>query len=273
MQYKSNFFAWAVRDLINFHWVDFETLYYQELLSLFDMGDKRGLSKLLNDDLEYIKLKFIEYLSFENEMVRETPSSLIQDYHDLMLNGIERVNNSLIHGESKRPARVRLLNFNYTTLISHYLKHFPRGDIGAFQLHGHLQNKSSVIMGYGNHKDDHYAKLESLNEDEMIKNLKILMYGQNSTYRELSSFVDNNVDGFEVFIFGHSLGISDKSILSQILEHEKLRRVKIFYHDKGGEDDFSYKYRQLSRHVYDKDRLIKLTEPKDISKAMPQIKK
>jgi hypothetical protein len=47
-------------------------------------------------------------------------------------------------------------------------------------------------------------------------------------FYELTRFIESN--NFQTYIYGHSCGISDRTMLNQIFEHENCKSIKIFYH-------------------------------------------
>jgi hypothetical protein len=54
---------------------------------------------------------------------------------------------------------------------------------------------------------------------------------------------------YEVFIMGHSCGLSDRILLNSIFENPNCQSIKIFYHQKNkNENDFFEKTQEISRH-------------------------
>ena len=37
---------------------------------------------------------------------------------------------------------------------------------------------------------------------------------------------------YQIFIFGHSCGISDRTLLIMLFEHDNCASIKVFYHEK-----------------------------------------
>ena len=80
-------------------------------------------------------------------------------------------------------------------------------------------------------------------------------------------------NGFEVYIMGHSLGLSDRTMLNRIFEDDNCKEIKIFYHQKNEkDDDFTEKTYEISRHFRNKSKMRKVIKDKTKSIAMPQIK-
>jgi len=69
-------------------------------------------------------------------------------------------------------------------------------------------------------------------------------------------------------IFGHSCGISDRTLLSKIFEHKNCKSIKIFYYNGSEEsDNFNEVYMNLSRHFKEKERMREIVVSKDLSFA------
>ena len=54
---------------------------------------------------------------------------------------------------------------------------------------------------------------------------------------------------------GHSCGLSDRVLLSSIFNHPNLEDVKIYYHDRGENNDYFQLCQNISRHFHDKDAM------------------
>ncbi|MDP3354056.1 MAG: hypothetical protein Q8S44_09990, partial [Flavobacteriaceae bacterium] len=92
-------------------------------------------------------------------------------------------------------------------------------------------------------------------------------------YRKLLSFLNSNY--YQVCIYGHSCGLSDRVMLNEIFEHENCKSIKIYfyeYEDGSNGNDFSNKNMDISRH-FNSNKLMrqKIVEfnPKN---KIPQIK-
>jgi len=84
-------------------------------------------------------------------------------------------------------------------------------------IHGTLDNEASIIFGYGDELDEDYKKIERLNDNEYLKNVKSIRYLDISNYKKLLRFI--NSDMYQIFIFGHSFGISGRTLLNTLFEH------------------------------------------------------
>jgi purine-nucleoside phosphorylase len=56
-----------------------------------------------------------------------------------------------------------------------------------------------------------------------------MKYFETSNYKNMLNFIKNSKE-YEIFIMGHSCGISDRTLLKMLFEHEKCSAIKVFYH-------------------------------------------
>ncbi|MBP1163813.1 hypothetical protein JOE44_000697 [Chryseobacterium sp. PvR013] len=158
-----------------------------------------------------------------------------------------------------RPDEVLFLNFNYTSTEIHY--HTPPIDkefdndisIDVIHIHGILKNKTDnkIICGFGDEIDKDYLEIEDLDDNEYLQNIKSMKYLESDSYKRLLDFINSN--NYQVFIFGHSCGISDRTLLNTLFEHKNCSSVKPYYRKKDdGTDNYSEMIRNISRNFTDK---------------------
>lgn len=169
---------------------------------------------------------------------------------------------------------VLLLNFNYTFTEKLYDSPFdfrefnfnPKKDdlANSIHIHGSLNENGSnpVIFGYGDELDDDYQRIEKLNKNEFLENIKSIKYLETANYKKLLEFIES--DEYQVFIFGHSCGTSDRTLLNTLFEHDNCASIKPFYHKKeDGSDNYSDIVRNISRNFNSKvkfrDRVVNKT--------------
>ncbi len=173
----------------------------------------------------------------------------------------------------KKPNEILFLNFNYT----HTEKSYARLDsqtkfqhdlesvsTSSIHIHGSLNNndKNPIIFGYGDELDDDYKRIEKLNDNNYLENIKSVKYLETDNYRKLLEYIES--DEYQVFIFGHSCGTSDRTLLDTLFEHDNCASIKPFYHKKNdGSDNYSDIVRNISRNFNDKvkmrDRVVNKT--------------
>ena len=228
-----------IRNIHNSNWVDIEYEYYRALLGIysqtkqFGLEKAIGLAKQLNDCFEIIKTKLIEYLK------TITISSRL--YNDQIADRFKEE----IKGVTNE--KILFLIFNYTDTLKLYTD--VTGSQCEFNfIHGQLAiEKNPIIFGYGDEWDENYQKIENLNRNEFLKNMKSFSYSKTVNYQNLNSFIGSNT--YSVSIMGHSCGLSDRVLLSNIFCNDNCNQIKIYYYQKNvKENDFVEKVQEISRH-------------------------
>jgi hypothetical protein len=137
-------------------------------------------------------------------------------------------------------------------------------------IHGQLNSTSNpIIFGFGDEYNKHYLEFESLNENRLFAHIKSFDYFKTANYHNLIRFTES--EDFQVYIFGHSLGLSDRTMLKTIFEHENCKSIKVFYHQVDEQsNDYTEKTYAISNHISDKSSLRKKVVPFIYSKSMPQ---
>jgi Bacteriophage abortive infection AbiH len=250
------------------NWVDIENLFYKKLLLLkkldVELEFKNAQIDLLNKGMDYLKKKLEEYLT------TITPPNLNQQVLDIIN---PRANALSINSQD----RVLITNFNYTRTINNYLNVFnndpyyytPTTNIF---IHGEIGNTSNpLIFGFGDEMDDEYKVLEKTNHNPYLDNMKSFGYFKTNNYQEIASFI-NSDDSFEVFVMGHSCGLSDRVMLNMIFEHYNCKSIKIFYYDDGRNNNYKTLTQEISRHFNKKNDMRLKIVPFEDSIPLPQLK-
>lgn len=158
-----------------------------------------------------------------------------------------------------RPNDIMFLNFNYTNLEEPYIdKKKPVDDKFIpldIHIHGELNNPSNpIIFGYGDELEDNYKKLENLQDNNYLENIKSIKYLETDNYKRILDFI--NSDKYQIIILGHSCGNSDRTLLNTLFEHENCVSIKPYYYQyQEGEvikDNYSEIVRNISRSFTDK---------------------
>lgn len=168
------------------------------------------------------------------------------------------------------PTESLILNFNYTDSAKTYINEFNKVNgeyvdynISENHIHGQLNNlKNPPIFGFGDDVDKKYLEFEDLNDNRYLENFKSIAYLQTDNYKKLLEFIDS--DSYQVFIFGHSCGLSDRTMLNTIFEHDNCQSVKPFYHKRTDDsDNYTEIVQNISRNFNDKkkfrDRVVNKT--------------
>jgi hypothetical protein len=116
-------------------------------------------------------------------------------------------------------------------------------------IHGRVADiqRNPIIFGYGDETDPVYQSIEDSGENIYLEHIKSFNYFQTGNYHNLLSYIDSAP--YNVYIVGHSCGLSDRVLLNQMFEHENCKKIEIFYHKRKDEtDNFKEITQEISRH-------------------------
>jgi len=263
-----------VYDKINeLNWVDLEIEFFNVLTATnsgYKNSNQKEAIENVNSQLDFLKKKLIEYLDKqENQFSNGFNRVPLIDCFCEEIKKDEIVTIAL--KEDKVPDNLYFLNFNYTKTFEDYLKICNKKIPTDYNyIHGSLSGiKGKPIFGFGDEFDKKYIEFEDEKNTALFKHIKSFEYLQTKNFYLLTRFIESN--DFQVHIYGHSCGISDRTMLNQIFEHDNCKSIKIFYHkiDKDN-NDFTDKSYEISRHFKNKIMLRKKLVPFELSKEMPQ---
>lgn len=250
---KSELFKRIFTPVENISWVNIENIFYDLLKE--SIGGKIDIDSL-NSDLKYISEKLEEYLTLtleESNLDYSKLSAIFQNRFFTKFKKEELINPDLIEDDI-HPTNIYFLNFNYTDTLLKILKNFigsKASNYDVIQIHGSLNNKlNPMIFGFGDEHDISYKEIEDKNDNRYFENIKSFKYLNTTNYHDLMRFIES--DNYEIFIYGHSCGLSDRTMLKQIFENENCKQIKIFYYKDGLYDDYENKTMEISRHFTDK---------------------
>lgn len=226
-------------------WVDIEYEYYLALIEC--LNDNEDVNKL-NNEFSQIKNALELYLTEQNKC---------------KINISNNIKKIFFSNTDADKDVVFFLNFNYTKTLNHYT--YATKNTKTINVHGELNNVNNpIIFGYGDELDENYKNIEKINDKSFLENIKSSNYSITNNYKELLAFI--NAEEYEVFIIGHSCGLSDRTLLNTIFENKYCKSVKIFYHQKDAfNDNFIDTYINLSRNFNDKKLLREIVVSKENS--------
>jgi hypothetical protein len=280
VKYKSTILERSVKNTRFGKWVDLENEYFDQLKALTSTAKQKGDYSsilMLNDQLTFIKLKLHEYLStIELDLERFEPSKEIFDLFHEEIDSDDIV----LDSSTTDIGKTLFLNFNYTNTVEKYRGHRSHrvavsdkrlkvpDDINY--IHGSLNTPGNpIIFGYGDEYDDDYLLFEKQKQNHLFTHIKSFSYFKTVNYHSLIRFLEN--DDYQVFIVGHSCGLSDRTMLKEIFEHSKCKSIKIFYYKRpDGSTDFTEKTFDLARHFTSKGEMRKKIVSELNSKPFPQ---
>lgn len=283
-KFKSPLLIKCIDELDKKNWTDLERIYYSELIRIYDAISEKSdndqpidyLSKVenLNRELKEITSLLSLYLK---KVIQKNKDKieLVDDFYEKFARPFDRIdfddatlrkNKSEI--ENKIPSKILILNFNYTQLFAHSPTiadwYGANQDFTILNIHGKMDNPNSMVFGYGDEFDERYNKIEALGEDEWLRNFKSFKYLKTKDYDKLLGFIE--FADYQTWIIGHSCGLSDKTMLKHIFEHDNCINIKAYYHEKRLEniitDNFDEICFSISRIMKDKLKMRQLVTKK-----------
>lgn len=267
LKFKNHFFERISRQCSLINWVDIENEYYGALKELLqeenpqkqnesicvlnkEFDDVKGL---LEDYLtkvtkstevnvhQSIKDAFSSYVEFDEiatcKQVAFVDSFNYDEDDDLVYDILDTVDDKRMHFVKKNInnesfkknllPHTLLLNFNYTKTAE---KLYAENSIDEIiNIHGELNNENNpIIFGYGDELDDDYGRIERLQNNDFLENIKSIKYHQTRNYRNLLRFIASGA--YQIFVMGHSCGNSDRTLLNTLFEHNNCLSIKVFYY-------------------------------------------
>ncbi|MNE39764.1 hypothetical protein D3C80_1337330 [compost metagenome] len=118
-----------------------------------------------------------------------------------------------------------------------------------------MRNQNSpIIFGFGDEIDSDYLEMEKTNNNDFLTYIKSFGYFNNTNYKQLIDLIDS--DSYVVYIWGHSCGLSDRTLLNMIFEHDHCAAIKPYYWQKDGNTDNYLEITQnISRHFRNKQKM------------------
>jgi hypothetical protein len=296
-KFNNDFFRFICDNSIE-NWVDIENEYYKKLkiivkLASLTNNEKKYQTIILNKEFEQVKNLLEKYLKEKVEynydfcLFRDNPIK------DILLPELESrfdqkkylkefqycdqtyVKEFLEKSKSKYELITHFLNFNYTKVGQLYFDEFPY-EKQLNYIHGKLNiSDNKVNFGFGDEMDEDYKIIENINDNEYLRNFKSFQYLQNSNYKKLLDFVESD-QKFQVYIFGHSCGLSDRTLLNTIFEHQNCMSIKIFCHkykekkSDGSLDNYTEIVQNISRHFDNKKLMRSKIVNKELCVELPQ---
>lgn len=260
----------GVKKFTEYNWVDFEVEYFKELT--------RIKSKVVNVD------RYISELNNHFDNFKALLENYLKDQQGMLSNSFDR--NSLCDCfcedildidvdvdtiGSQAPKRLLFLNFNYTNTLEPYVEECHKRIHSEINyIHGTVNDDNNPpIFGFGDEFDKRYKEFEDEGNNELFKHIKSFGYLKTNNYSDLTRFLE--AEPFQVQIYGHSCGLSDRTMFKEIVEHKNCLSIKLFYHQKeDGSDDYTEKTYELYRHFTDKNSMRKKIVDKQKCRAMPQ---
>lgn len=252
-----------------------EEYLFREITSKYDFSSEPSESREIFNFFEFSPqyLRRRKDSSIFNEFPTQDYESLME-FDDLLIELDERNVDVSISQSIDWPQNL-FLDFNYTPTVSAYVNFINNrrqtkyGKATHIQIHGKIHSKENhVNFGFGDEMDDEYKLIEKTNNNEYLQNIKSFQYLNTANYKKLLNWVETKE--FQVYIFGHSCGLSDRTLLNTIFENNNCRSIKLFYHQKESSDNFIEIMQNISRHFNKKGLMRSKIVDKTISTPLPQ---
>lgn len=184
--------------------------------------------------------------------------------------GVESIDGDVLPHDMLYPDRIMFLNFNYTNTADFYFPDHPSFILN--NIHGKLTKPENVIFGYGDESDDEYENLKKMNDNEYLRHIKTSRYLETTKYRDLLSFIESGP--FQVVIMGHSCGLSDRTMLNTLFEHDNCVSIKPYYYvNEQGKDNYLDIVQNISRNFTNPKLMRDRVVNKTFCEPLPQVNK
>jgi len=237
----SNELLFELYDKKTYNWFEIEAVFFKKLTSILKFNDNeqqiRGSVNKLNKEFELIKSHLELYLKKipieNNQSVHLSLETMTKDYQN-----------------------VYIVNFNYTPTVANYTGDIePKGNIFTNFIHGGIMGKGNIIFGYGNDQDKLYTELRNSNIDAFLKHMKTFEYIRDTNYSRLYSDCLDRFNQYDVSVIGHSLGQTDKTLLNEILNSDKCKKINLFKRKDLESSDIKQK-EEFDKLLYAASRII-----------------
>lgn len=230
-------------------------------------SDKEREINELNSSLKWLIDKLEKYL-IRIGNAHQTNNA----YHTVFLSPIDKsdfTDKDLCTDSKLELGATTVLNFNYTSTIERYINKDTTNPMSINYIHGKLNDEDNpIIFGFGDELDNDYLNLELSRARGTFEYIKSFWYFKTSNYYNLIRFIESDL--YQVYILGHSCGLSDRTMLNMIFEHENCRSIKIFYHGDKQRNNYTSLTQEISRHFKDKKLMRRRIVSFDKSTSMPQ---
>lgn len=260
----------GVKKFTEYNWVDFEIEYFKELtrIKTKEINVDRYISEL-NTQFDIFKALLESYLKDQQSLFKTTFDRKL--LCDCFCEDILDIDVDVKTIGTHPPKSLLFLNFNYTNTLEPYVEECQKRIHSEINyIHGSVNDVNNPpIFGFEDEFDKRFKEFEDEGNNELFKHIKSFGYLKTSNYSNLTRFLE--IEPFQVQVYGHSCGLSDRTMFKEIFEHQNCLSIKLFYHQKGdGSDDYTEKTYELYRHFSDKNSMRKKIVDKQKSRAMPQ---
>jgi len=255
------------------NWADIEELYFQILTNCKNRIKDENVYEIytveqLNSDFRAIKLQLESFIKTRNNVVSNNSEYITA------VNGLVQKIQGIIKNGITDNDKVLLLNFNYSNTVSEFYHKKINGiTTELIHIHGEASkpNENPMIVGYGDEVADDSVEIEKLNNNDFLENVKSIKYVETGNYSAFLKFIETKDIEYDVFVFGHSCGNSDRTLLKALFERDNCTEIRCFYYKRTEKsDDFNATVDNIYRKFKDKTDFRKKMHIKEKEDAFPQ---
>ncbi|MGJ1419984.1 AbiH family protein [Sphingobacterium spiritivorum] len=214
----------------------------------------------LNSSVDCLKQNLIYYLKTQN-----SPTTFNQHLFDSRMEWGAIYDYSILSDDNYL-RDVLFLNFNYTTYYlsennyTYIIDTFS--DISTsyefINIHGDIDDSiDDIIFGVGDEQDSMYSEIETLYDNEWLKNMKSFHYFRKDYYQQVLGFIAKG--DYEIFVIGHSCSITDRTLLNMLFENDSCKKIHV-YHYQGMNSYLNTTY-NIARNFKNKVKLREVLMP------------
>lgn len=233
---KSDLIRILITTCSDYRWVDIENEYYSLLCNLSANNEHEKIKELNFhfEYLQYLLTKYLEeiehdYVHNHSEYFRKGP--LVDQLSQIFKGSYENIKILGKNHPGIFPQKLLILNFNYTETITDYIKELKNSfsEVKVIHIHGKLKDEDNpMIFGYGDEEETNFSLLEKY--DECLHFVKTYRYTRTHNYQNFLDFIKS--DQFDVFVLGHSCGLSDKTLLSEVFNNDNCYKIRLLTYNK-----------------------------------------
>lgn len=233
------------------NWFDIENAFFEELVRIKEdiikyLEGIRNQPNLRTSGAlkEFIDAKKKEITKLNNELT-EIKEALKEYLNSIDIKATRKIEQFFTNNFITSPRRLHFINFNYTNTIDFYLPVLKAlgHDAHILNIHGSLNE--NIIFGYGNDHNDDYQIMKDLEIDEFLENFKTFEYLNNNRYSKFFKEDIFRLGTYNVYVIGHSLQQTDKTLLNGIFNSKNCMEVHFLKRGDLDEKEAHKAYRKL----------------------------
>ena len=286
IQYKNKFLELIDKKKKLQNWVDIEELYFEVLTNCKNRKmESESVYEIytveeLNRDFRNIRNALAAFIQGRNNTISGSNHFKTELEKDVVAKVKKLILKDIVENDT-----ILLLNFNYSNTVFEFYKTIEKeegkeegkekvkkefkeddsGNLRILSIHGRVgAGDNPMIFGYGDELSEDSVEIEKLNDNHFLENVKSIKYIETNNYLRFLEFLKNPYD---VFVFGHSCGNSDRTLLKELFENENCKQIRCFYY----KDDFSKTVDNIYRKFTDKTAFRKKILQKGKDDDFPQI--